>query len=142
MCENGRRKKIGGKKNTNTKKTQCSWKQGNNTWCGYWLRFYLEHKKIPGKIIFQNIFQHMFISLEKLFSEQKVNFMLSKKRPNGNRLQQIMVFFNTNKAMNIPHYLFPSPNLLLAIILDFFVKYLFQKVLQNLVVSFSAGKVL
>ena len=50
MCENGRRKKIGGKKNTNTKKTQRSWKQGNNTWCGYWLRFYLEHKKIPGKI--------------------------------------------------------------------------------------------
>ena len=83
MCENGRRKKIGGKKNTNTKKTQRSWKQGNNTWCGYWLRFYLEHKKIPGKMVFQNIFQHMFISLEKLSSEQKVNFTLSKKRPNG-----------------------------------------------------------
>ena len=66
MCENGRRKKIGGKKNTNTKKTQRSWKQGNNTWCGYWLRFYLEHKKILGKklyfkkVIFFSIYVQKF----------------------------------------------------------------------------------
>ena len=72
MCENGRRKKIGGKKNTNTKKTQRSWKQGNNTWCGYWLRFYLEHKKIPGKICILEYFPAYVHKFGK-------NYFLNKK---------------------------------------------------------------
>ena len=79
----------------------------------------------------------MFISLKKLFSEQKVNFMLSKKRPNGNRLQQIMVFFNTNKAtLSISLTKSFACHYFIFLLLKFFT----QKVLKILLFHFPQGK--